>query len=321
MKRCFWLWVVAALCLLPAAARATECSGLDEDGFQGLRRTDRFGRGRVVLTFDDGPQPSSTRKVLDVLDEERLQATFFVVGWWIRADTYHLIQRMVASGHDIGNHTYSHDERLTRRGWGVDYVQGQYVLAHVLIELSLLATSPKDFGALYRRVFESKPGRLLSPAQVRARWRRIEQNHLELLAERGYGAERRVYPLLFARPPGGMPYEGSWPKSMRSEHEAALARLGLLTVLWHGISGDTVLGRLDDATFLQRNVRFHSRRGGILLLHDRMRHDAMKASLRTLAGDSALRVVSLRSAVEEKYACSAQALYQALHPPSALAAR
>lgn len=300
MARGFWVWVLAVLCLRPGEALA--------DGFQGLARTDPFERGEVVLTFDDGPQPQATRKLLDLLDAERLPAAFFVVGLWIRTDTYQLIQRMVASGHEVGTHTYSHDERLTRRGWGVDYVQAQYALTHVLVELALLATSPDDFARLYLRVMGSKPGRPLSPAQVRARFRGIEQRHGALLAERGYSAERRVYPMRFARPPGGMPYEGRWPKAMRDEHEGAIARLGMLTVLWHGISGDTVRGRSNDRQFLQQNVRYHSRRGGVLLFHDRMRHDAMKSALESLARDPALRVVSLSRAVEAKYASRSSAL-------------
>jgi peptidoglycan/xylan/chitin deacetylase (PgdA/CDA1 family) len=327
MARLFWVWAawlsfVGAAWPAPAAAEEAAAScGLPDDGFQGLRRTDPFERGQVVLTFDDGPQPAPTKKLLDALDEQRLPATFFVVGLWIRSSTYQLIQRMAASGYEIGTHTYSHDEQLTRRGWGVDYVEGQYALTHVLVELALLATSPEDFDQLYRRAFERKPGRPLSPAQVRARWRAIERNHLALLAERGFDPEHRVYRMLFARPPGGIPYEGRWPKSMRDEHEAALRRLGLLNVLWHGISGDTVLGRLNDSEFLQRNVRFYAKRGGILLMHDRMRRDALAAALARLAQDPSLHVTSLRSAVSAKYSCEARDLYAALHPPSALATR
>lgn len=327
MARLFWVWAAWLSFVLgawpaPAAAQsAVPLCELPSDGYQGLRRTDALGRGQVVLTFDDGPQPAQTEKLLDALDEQKLPATFFVVGLWIRSSTYRLIQRMVASGYEVGSHTYSHDEQLTRRGWGVDYVQGQYALSQILVELALLATSPEDFDQQYLRVFERKPGRPLSPAQVRVRWRAIEQNHLALLAERGFDAEHRVYRMLFARPPGGIPYEGRWPKAMRDEHEAALRRLGFLNVLWHGISGDTVLGRLNDPEFLQRNVRFHTKRGGILLMHDRMRHDALVAALARLSQDSSLTVTSLRSVAAAKYSCDARDLYAALHPPSALATR
>lgn len=296
------------------------CRWDEAESFRGLRRQDAFGRGEVVLTFDDGPQPLPTKRLLDVLDDHGYAATFFVVGLWIRPDTYDLIQRMVASGHEIGTHTYSHDELLTRRGWGVGYIEGQYELTHVLVELALLARSPADFKQLYTRVFERKPGAALKPSQVRALWQSIERNHLELLAERGYGPERRVYPMLFARPPGGIPYEGRWPKSMRDEHEAALRRLGLLNVLWHGGSGDTVRGRLDDAQFLLENVRYHTKKGGILLIHDRMRADALETAFERLAQDPKIEVRSLRDAVAAKYACSATALYASLRPASGVMA-
>jgi peptidoglycan/xylan/chitin deacetylase (PgdA/CDA1 family) len=331
MARLFWVWVALLSCICGRSASAFAESGLaatpppalcvlaEGEHYQGLRRSDSFARGEVVLTFDDGPQPVPTKKLLDLLDQHGYQASFFVVGRWLRADTYQLIQRMVASGHEIGTHTYSHDEHLTRRGWGVDYIQGQYELTHVLVELSLLARSPKDFNELYRRVFERKLGVPLKPSEVRAQWRSIQRNHFQLLAERGFSAEQRLYPMLFARPPGGIPYEGRWPQAMRDEHEAALRRLGLLNVLWHGGSGDTVRGRLSDSKFLLENVRYHTKKGGILLIHDRMRHDALATALQRLARDPKLRVTTLRRAVEAKYACDAQQLYSSLHPVPTLA--
>jgi peptidoglycan/xylan/chitin deacetylase (PgdA/CDA1 family) len=333
MTRGFWVWAAVLWCIcgsarpalaeapLAPAAEPALCVWDDAEPYQGLRRSDHFAAGEVALTFDDGPQPGPTKKLLDVLDAHDYSATFFVVGLWVRRDTYQLIQRMVASGHEIGTHTYSHDEYLTRRGWGVDYIEGQYELTHVLVELALLARSPQDFDDLYRRVLEHKPGVVLSPAQVRAEWRSMLRNHLQMLAEHGFDAEHRVYPMLFARPPGGIPYEGHWPKAMRVEHETALRHLGLLNVLWHGGSGDTVRGKLDDPQFLEDNVRFHSRRGGILLIHDRMRHDALKAAFERLARDPKIHVTTLRSAVAEKYACEPSRLYASLHPTQPLAAR
>lgn len=333
MTRLFWVWAAMVTCICGAATSAlaadaqvlnpppAACAWDGDDQYQGLRRADVFAAGEVALTFDDGPQPVPTKKLLELLDEHGYKATFFVVGLWVRSDTYQLIQRMAESGHEIGTHTYSHDEHLTRRGWGVDYIEGQYELTHVLVELALLATSAKDFNQLYRRVVEHDPRVALSPAQVRAEWRNVERNHLQLLAERGFDAGHRVYPMLFARPPGGIPYEGHWPKSMRDEHEAALRRLGLLNVLWHGGSGDTVLGRLDDPQFLLDNVRYHTKKGGILLIHDRMRHDALKAAFDRIAKDPKIHVTTLKRAVATKYACDSDRLYASLHPPARIAAR
>ena len=65
------------------------------------------GRARVALTFDDGPHPRYTSKILDILKEYGVVATFFVVG--INAETYpDLIRRANEEGHEIGNHTYNH---------------------------------------------------------------------------------------------------------------------------------------------------------------------------------------------------------------------
>ncbi len=62
---------------------------------------------RIALTFDDGPHPVYTPKLLDGLKERNVKATFFVVGKNIegRED---IIKRMDEEGHLIGNHTYDH---------------------------------------------------------------------------------------------------------------------------------------------------------------------------------------------------------------------
>lgn len=61
----------------------------------------------VFLTFDDGPHPEFTPKILDVLAENNAKATFFVLGSQIKGAS-HIIKRAVAEGHSIGTHTWSH---------------------------------------------------------------------------------------------------------------------------------------------------------------------------------------------------------------------
>ncbi len=61
----------------------------------------------VVLSFDDGPHPVYTPKVLEVLREEGVHAVFFVVGAQVAAHP-EILKRVHADGHEIGNHTYSH---------------------------------------------------------------------------------------------------------------------------------------------------------------------------------------------------------------------
>ncbi len=62
---------------------------------------------KIALTFDDGPHPRYTPKILDILDRYEIKATFFVVG--VNAENYpDTMESVIKRGHEIGNHTYSH---------------------------------------------------------------------------------------------------------------------------------------------------------------------------------------------------------------------
>jgi peptidoglycan-N-acetylglucosamine deacetylase len=61
----------------------------------------------IALTFDDGPNPTLTPKLLDLLAARHLKATFFVVGQ-NAADDPEILKRAVREGHEIGNHSWSH---------------------------------------------------------------------------------------------------------------------------------------------------------------------------------------------------------------------
>lgn len=66
------------------------------------------GCGHVIaLTFDDGPDPLRTPKVLDVLARHKAQAAFFLIGEKASAHP-ELVRRILSEGHTIGNHTYTH---------------------------------------------------------------------------------------------------------------------------------------------------------------------------------------------------------------------
>ncbi len=70
------------------------------DRLQGEQKT-------VVLTFEDGPDPSSTPQILDLLDQFQLPATFFLVGDKV-AQYPELAIEILDRGHTLGNHTYYH---------------------------------------------------------------------------------------------------------------------------------------------------------------------------------------------------------------------
>ncbi len=61
----------------------------------------------IAMTFDDGPHPQNTPRLLDMLKERGIRATFFVVGDMVRYNPQ-ILRRMIAEGHEIGNHTVSH---------------------------------------------------------------------------------------------------------------------------------------------------------------------------------------------------------------------
>jgi peptidoglycan-N-acetylglucosamine deacetylase len=65
--------------------------------------------GEFALTFDDGPNPAWTPHLLDALAAHHVQATFFLLGKFAVAEP-DLVRRIAASGHLIGNHTWSHPD-------------------------------------------------------------------------------------------------------------------------------------------------------------------------------------------------------------------
>ncbi len=64
---------------------------------------------KIAITFDDGPDPEWTPKILDVLKEKGVKATFFLIG--VEAQKYPgITKRVYAEGHEIGNHTFTHPD-------------------------------------------------------------------------------------------------------------------------------------------------------------------------------------------------------------------
>lgn len=76
--------------------------------FFGLAAVNRLpDKGKVIITFDDGPDPKYTLRVLDILRASRVKACFFVIGE--KAHRYpDIIKKIVSEGHEIGNHGFRH---------------------------------------------------------------------------------------------------------------------------------------------------------------------------------------------------------------------
>ena len=90
------------------------------------------GGGRVALTFDDGPDPEATPRLLELLAAGGVRATFFLIG--DRAARYpDVVRAMVAQGHEVGNHTWHHRNAwfLSPRRTADEILGGARVLADI----------------------------------------------------------------------------------------------------------------------------------------------------------------------------------------------
>jgi peptidoglycan/xylan/chitin deacetylase (PgdA/CDA1 family) len=117
-------WLLLLFALVPVAAAAQDCAGrTDVLGTSRVLTVDaastpRVGRKQfpdtlplqskeLVLTFDDGPWPTTTPKILDVLQAECVRATFFLLGRNAQAHPQ-LVRREQAEGHSLGTHSFNH---------------------------------------------------------------------------------------------------------------------------------------------------------------------------------------------------------------------
>jgi glycosyltransferase involved in cell wall biosynthesis len=69
----------------------------------------RSDRAEIALTFDDGPDPTYTPQILDLLQQYEAKATFFLLGEQVQKEPK-LVERMLREGHAIGNHSFTHPE-------------------------------------------------------------------------------------------------------------------------------------------------------------------------------------------------------------------
>ncbi|WP_456951103.1 polysaccharide deacetylase family protein [Geodermatophilus sp. SYSU D00698] len=112
-------------------ARKERLQWTARDRLAGVGR--RVAEGTVALTFDDGPHPSSTPLVLDLLGELGVRATFFCVGRNVRAHP-DLVRRVVAEGHQVGSHscTHPHPAGVRLGALAEEYRSGRSAVAEVL---------------------------------------------------------------------------------------------------------------------------------------------------------------------------------------------
>lgn len=98
----------------------------------------------VALTFDDGPHPSNTPRVLDILRSRNAKATFFVTGENARKYPA-ILQRIVREGHEIGNHTMTHG-RITKMS--TSQIRNEIIGTHQAVK-SATGILPRSFRPPY----------------------------------------------------------------------------------------------------------------------------------------------------------------------------
>jgi peptidoglycan/xylan/chitin deacetylase (PgdA/CDA1 family) len=102
------------------------------------------GAKGVVLTFDDGPDPTTTERTLDALDAAKAKATFFVIA---RKAEKHpdTVRAIVARGHIVGLHSYAHDRLFALKGaraWRKDLARGARIIEGITGEKPRLFRPP-----------------------------------------------------------------------------------------------------------------------------------------------------------------------------------
>lgn len=85
----------------------------------------------VVLTFDDGPMPGHTEKVLAVLAEKKAKACFFLIGKNMEQHP-ELVKQIIAEGHQVGHHSYSHVNTFPM--WSTQKVKEDIAKAATILE-------------------------------------------------------------------------------------------------------------------------------------------------------------------------------------------
>jgi cellulose synthase/poly-beta-1,6-N-acetylglucosamine synthase-like glycosyltransferase/peptidoglycan/xylan/chitin deacetylase (PgdA/CDA1 family) len=122
--------------------------------FDGAGPQSRFLPAKqIAITFDDGPDPVWTPKVLDVLAKHQAKATFFVLG--SRVNRYPAItRRILAEGHELGSHTFTHAEMANVPNWRRDL--------EVALTSNAIAGATGYQTTLFRPPFSSGPDALTS---------------------------------------------------------------------------------------------------------------------------------------------------------------
>jgi len=158
----------------------------------------------VALTFDGGWGCEATEPILDTLDRHKARATFFITGEYIKRYP-DLVRRIVAAGHDVGNHTYSHPHLTTwnhshtmrtKPGVTREFLHDQLNRTHLLF----YRTTSKKFAPYWRAPYGEQNGEI-------RRWA-AELGYVHIGWTRG-GGSRSLDTLDWVSNPGSRLYRSS----------------------------------------------------------------------------------------------------------------
>ncbi len=126
----------------PAASQGTGTRNIDPS------------KPMIALTYDDGPHTAHTSRILDILDAHGAKATFYVIGQEVGKGA-NLLQRMAAGGHEIGNHTWAH-QNLTKQS-AAQRKEALHMTAAAIEQAAGIrpTTMRAPYGALDEKVKES----------------------------------------------------------------------------------------------------------------------------------------------------------------------
>lgn len=120
MKNSFLLFVILLSSTLHARQYPEDRTYTGEDrGYKQYGAPSLHHTGKYSLTFDDGPHPVRTPKILDTLKKYNVKATFFVVTSNISDSTFPIVKRILDEGHILASHGKQHDNsnKITKEQW------------------------------------------------------------------------------------------------------------------------------------------------------------------------------------------------------------
>ncbi len=109
------LWILGSALLVLLAILAYGAYRIDSQMFVRTICTGNRSGKRVAITFDDGPYPIRSARIIEILDRFNCKATFFLTGSKLEGNEG-AVKAMVAKGHTVGNHSFSHSNLFPLMG-------------------------------------------------------------------------------------------------------------------------------------------------------------------------------------------------------------